>query len=726
MGWFDKQIRAVKQNDQETFEESLLRMASVVLGDKKTLNLLDERIIARNSIDQILKYYRLKPVEVPDSIRDGNEQLEYCMRPYGVMHRRVTLTKGWYKDSFGPILAFRKDSGTPVALLPMPFHGYWVVDPETGRKTPLQKAKAEEFEEDALCFYRPLPAQKLRISDLVRYLQTCLAFSDYLLLILLTALGTLIGMLVPYMTRLMTGFVLLSGLESILVATAVYMLCVMVSQMLVSAVRGMAMSRMRSKTSVQVETALMMRLINLPTTFFRRYSSGELSTRFQYITGLADLLVDDVFGMFVTSAMSLVYIVQIANFTPALALPAVIIIVAGLLISIGTGLYRMKILKKNMVLNTKTSGLAYSIMNGIPKIKLAGAEKRFFSRWAEAYSKQADLTYNLPIFLKYSSVLTSAVSLIGTMILYSIAARSNVTPSEYISFNSAYGMVAGVFATIAGMTLNIARIKPMFEMVEPILAEEPETAEDKEVITSLRGNIELSNVYFRYTDSMPYVVDGMNLKIKAGDYVALVGTTGCGKSTLMRLLLGFETPEKGSIYYDGKDLARLDKRSLRRRIGAVTQDGGLFQGSIYSNIVISAPELGHEEAWEAAEIAGIADDIRSMPMKMHTVVSEGQGGLSGGQKQRLMIARAVAPKPKILMFDEATSALDNKTQKQVSEALDRMNCTRIVIAHRLSTIKNCDRILMLEKGKIVEDGTYDELIAKNGKFAELVARQRLD
>ena len=225
---------------------------------------------------------------------------------------------------------------------------------------------------------------------------------------------------------------------------------------------------------------------------------------------------------------------------------------------------------------------------------------------------------------------------------------------------------------------------------------------------------------------MPYVVDGMSLKIKAGEYLAIVGTTGCGKSTLMRLLLGFETPERGAIYYDGKDMCGLDLQSLRRKIGAVTQDGSLFQGDIFSNISISAPQLTLEEAWEAAEVAGMADTIRAMPMGMHTIISEGQGGISGGQKQRLMIARAVAPKPKILMFDEATSALDNKTQKQVSDALDHLKCTRIVIAHRLSTIRHCDRILVLDKGKIMEEGTYDQLIEKNGLFAELVARQRLD
>jgi ABC-type bacteriocin/lantibiotic exporter with double-glycine peptidase domain len=218
----------------------------------------------------------------------------------------------------------------------------------------------------------------------------------------------------------------------------------------------------------------------------------------------------------------------------------------------------------------------------------------------------------------------------------------------------------------------------------------------------------------------------MSMRIKPGEYVAIVGPSGCGKSTLMRLILGFEKPEQGGIFYDGRNIDQIDLRSLRRRIGTVMQSGGLFNDSIFANIAISSPSLTMDEAWEAAEIAGIAQDIRDMPMGMRTLISEGQGGVSGGQKQRIMIARAVAPKPKILIFDEATSALDNVTQKQVSDALDKLKCTRIVIAHRLSTIRHCDRILVLDKGTIVESGNYDELIEKKGMFADLVARQRLE
>ena len=285
------------------------------------------------------------------------------------------------------------------------------------------------------------------------------------------------------------------------------------------------------------------------------------------------------------------------------------------------------------------------------------------------------------------------------IMMYYLAVRSQVGVADYYAFNTAYGMVSGAFMSIAGIATTVAQFKPTIEMAKPIMDTIPEIAEGKPVIEQLSGGIEISNVSFRYHDGMPNVIDDLSLKIRPGQYVAIVGSTGCGKSTLLRLLLGFEKPQKGAIYYDGKDLAGIDLKSLRRKIGVVMQNGKLFHGDIFSNIIISAPHLSVDEAWAAAEMAGVADDIRKMPMGMHTMISEGSGGISGGQRQRIMIARAIAPKPKIIMLDEATSALDNITQKIVSDSLDTLKCTRIVIAHRLSTIRECDRIIYLESGR---------------------------
>ncbi len=403
-----------------------------------------------------------------------------------------------------------------------------------------------------------------------------------------------------------------------------------------------------------------------------------------------------------------------------------LIILITVVFSTISTLVQVNLFRKRMEISAKESGMSYSMISGVQKIKLAGAEKRMFARWLDLYSEEAALTYDPPMFVKINSVISTAISLLSTIVLYFLAVSSGTDQSSYFAFMSAYGMVMGAFTALSGVALSAAQIRPMLEMAEPFLTTVPETTGESEIVTDITGNVELDHVSFRYSDDTPLILDDISLKIKAGEYVAIVGKTGCGKSTLMRLLLGFEKPDKGAVIYDGRDIGSLDLSSLRRKIGTVMQNGGLFQGDIYSNIVITAPELTLDDAWKAAEIAGIADDIREMPMGMHTLISEGQGGISGGQKQRIMIARAVAPGPKLLMFDEATSALDNKTQRQVSEALDSMGCTRIVIAHRLSTIKHCDRILVLDGGHIVEDGTYDELIKRKGFFAELVERQRID
>ena len=726
MGWFDEQIRQRKLSDQEILEDSMLQMASVVLGKRRADHLYDEGIAAREAIDEILKYYRCKSVEIPESIGDLDEQLEYCLRPHGLMRRNIVLEENWFRDGYGPVLAFRKSDGAAVALLPGSVSGYSFRDPDTGAKRKVDSAAAAEFDRNAICFYRPLPLRELKIWDLILFLKDTLSASDQLWIVALSFAATVLGMLMTNITRALTGFVLKSGNGTLLLGTAVFMITAILSARLVDCTRSLMMSRIELKSSLSVEAAMMMRLMNMPANFFRRYSSGELSSRYEAVGQLCELIIGSLFSIGLSSVFSLLYLAQIHHYAPALTLPALLIVAVTLAFSVVSALTQIRLSREIMKKGAKLNGLSFALVSGVQKIKMAGAEKRAFAKWAQSYAETSAPSYNPPLIIKANAAITRAISLVGTIILYYLAVQTRVSPSEYIAFNTAFGAVTGAFASLTAVALSLARIRPILEMAEPILKTKPETSEERSMVTRLGGSIELSNVCFRYNDHMPYVIDGLDLKIRAGEYVAIVGTTGCGKSTLLRLLLGFETPEKGAVYYDGKDLAKLDLRSLRRHIGTVTQDGTLFQGDIYSNIVISAPQLSLDEAWEAAEIAGIADDIRAMPMGMQTVIAEGQGGISGGQKQRLMIARAIAPKPKILLFDEATSALDNKTQKKVSDALDGLKCTRIVIAHRLSTIRNCDRILVLSGGKIRESGTYDELIAQNGFFAELVERQRLD
>ena len=726
MGWFDKQIRQRSDLDQQLFEDSFLRAAGIVLGKRSAAKISDDHIITKQAIDDILKYFHYKPVEIPKSIKEHEDQLDYCLRPHGLMKRRIDLEENWYKSAFGPILAYKKEGGEPVALLPGKLKGYSFFDRESGRRVSLNKKTAKLFETEAYCFYRPFPLKKLGIPDLLVYLKKCISMSDVVLMVLATFAVTGIGMLMPRITKALTGPVITSGSTKVLIGIAICMFCTAMTSQLIGTVKSMLSSRLETKTTLSVQAAMMMRVMSLPANFFRKYSAGELTSRSSSVGSLCQLIMTMLVSTGLSSVASLLYITQILSFAPALVIPSLVIILITVVFSVISSIVQLKISKKQMELGAKENGITYAMISGVQKIKLAGAEKRFFARWLNLYSDSSELVYAPPTFIKINTVITTGIGLVSTIVLYFLAVESGIDQSSYFAFTAAFGAVMSAFSSLASMALSIGRIKPIMEMAEPFLKAEPETADNKEIVTKLTGGIELNNVFFKYTENGPYIVNDLSLKIKAGEYIAIVGKTGCGKSTLMRLLLGFEKPEKGAVYYDGKDINSLDLGTLRRNIGSVIQSGGLFQGDIFSNIIITAPHLTLDDAWAAAEIAGIADDIRAMPMGMQTLISEGQGGISGGQKQRLMIARAVAPKPKILMFDEATSALDNKTQKQVSEALDSMGCTRIVIAHRLSTIRHCDRILVLDGGRVIEEGSYDELIAKNGYFAELVERQRLD
>lgn len=726
MGWFENQINERQNSDQQLLEDSFVKVAEIINSRRFAEQYSDSRIVTKTAIDEILKYYHYKTSDVPASITETDKQLDYCLRPHGMMYRSVELPDGWYKDAFGPMLAFRKKDGRAVALIPGTISGYTFFDAEQGKKVKINRRTQKLFETDAICFYRPLPQKQLRISDLLKYMQSCLSFNDIFMIVAASLAVVGIGLFMPKITKMLTGPVLSSGSTRALISIALAIVFVSLSTQLITSTKNMIMARLSTKTDLGVQASMMIRLLSLPASFFRKYNPGELKSRSMSVNQLCSTLMSMVLGTGLMSLSSLIYVTQIFSFAPSLVIPSLIIIAVTVAFSIVSTLMQIKINRMLMDISAKESGLSYALITGVQKIRLSGAEKRVFAKWLALYSEDAALTYNPPLFIKANAVISTGITVVSNIVLYYTSIKNGIDQSSYFAFMTAYNMLMGAFMSLSGIALSVASIQPILEMAEPFLETEPETADNKEIVTKVSGTIELDHVSFRYTEDTPYILDDLSLKVKSGDYVAIVGRTGCGKSTLVRLLLGFEKPEKGSIFYDSRDINSLDLASLRRKIGTVTQDAGLFQGDIYSNIVITAPELTLDDAWEAAEKAGVADDIRAMPMGMHTIISEGQGGISGGQRQRIMIARAIAPKPKVLIFDEATSALDNKTQKMVNDSLDAMGCTRIVIAHRLSTIKHCDRILVLDGGKIIEDGTYDELIAQNGYFAELVERQKLD
>ncbi|MBP3262011.1 ATP-binding cassette domain-containing protein [Pseudobutyrivibrio sp.] len=725
MGWFKNQIEERQAADQQLLEDAYKKVISSILGGEQAEKIQDKRQVIKGNIDEIMRFYHLRPIDVSKEMIDVDSEFDYILKSRGIMKRKIKLTEGWYKDAFGPILAFTKESNVPVVLIPGNI-AYRFENPFTKKREWVNNNNAGLFDVEAYHLYRPLPNKKMNIIDLLVFMRQSLYLNDLVYIVLCSFMATATSMFLPEFAKILVGPILEIKESSYIVSLVICMICITVSYQLFEGIKTLLQSRIKTKISVNVESAMMMRIMSLPSGFFRKYSPGELCNRSLAVNQLCNTLVDIIMGSSLTAFVSLLYIFQIFSFAKSLTVPAIFIVLITLFFLVSTSMIQMKVDRELLNRQAKTAGLSYQFISGIKKLKLSGSEKRAYSKWLMEYAEEAKYQYNPPLFIKANAVFFAGINLFSTIVIYYIAVKSNLNQSYYYAFMASFGMLMGAFDSVSSVTDSFAQIKPILEMATPFLKTEPEIEAEKQLVNNVSGMITVENLSFKYNDDSQYVFKNLSLKVKPGDYVAIVGKTGCGKSTLIRLLLGLEHPQMGAIYYDNQNIDTMDLPSLRRKIGTVMQDSALFQGDIYSNIAITNPDLTEDEAWQAAEIAGIADDIKKMPMKMKTMITEGQGGISGGQRQRIMIARAIATRPKILFFDEATSALDNITQKQVSDALDKMGCTRIVIAHRLSTIKNCNKIIVINNGQIVESGTYEELIAKQQFFAELVKRQQLD
>ncbi len=726
MEMFESQLDARSRLDDEALERAYAMLASSVT-DRPLVPVFD--VDDPSNLDAAIKaclaYWGVISGTAPEGETDAEKRIEHLCRPSGTMHRLVRLEGEWQRSAFGPMLG-QLDTGETIALLPHGVRGYVYTDPATGKKVEVTTKVAAHICEDAIMFYKPLPMRSCDIWDLTTFIFGTFDRNDYMLIVFASIFSTVIGLIPAQVNKLAFGTVVPSQNEGMVLPLVCLLLGVAVSTTLVKAFMSLVVERVSTKLDLMAEAAAFSRMLTLPSSFFKEYASGDLGSRVSGVTTLVRSISSILLSTGLSLVLSLAYVVQIWAFAPALVVPALLVIVIQAVLTILSTLATIRYAQMSMEASNKLSGTVTALLNGIQKIKLAGAEDRAFARWARGYANYARSQYNTPTIVRALPALSGLVSLLGGVVIYFMAGSSGTNVDDYMAFNVAYGQVAGAIMAVVGMTGQIARIRPMMKQVEPLLMAVPEATEDKPAVENLSGGIGVSGVSFRYSESSPYVLEDLTFSVRPGEYVALVGRSGCGKSTILRLLLGLEKPERGSILYGTYDVERVDLRSLRSHIGVVMQDGKLFMGNVFSNITISAPTATLEDAWHAAEIAGVANDIREMPMGMHTIISEGGGGVSGGQRQRLMIARAVCGNRRILMLDEATSALDNKTQKHVIDSLDTLKCTRLVVAHRLSTVRHCDRILVIDGGRVAEQGTYEELIARGGLFAQLVARQRLD
>lgn len=693
------------------------------------------------------------------------------VRSSSVGHRQVVLTPGWWTRDQGPLLGFVKESKEhqpnsdldaaqapatssngqresrvtevetswedgsddtrliPVALLPTRVGAYELVDPRDGTRVPVDEATAATLGPFGLQLYRGLLTSKVTLKDLWSFV-TFGVLNDAKTIIALGVAGAMLGLLLPLLTGYLFDSVIPGadrlGLINVFVALAV----ATVSGAAFELTRGISVLRLHTRVGAALQMAVLDRLIRLPLPFYGRFSAGDLGMRASSINAIGEALSGSTLSAILGSFVSAASYVLLFYYNVTLALLATVILAVNIAFSAATGYFMLNFSREQQEAQGKLSGLVLELLNGIAKLRVSGTEARAFSRWAKAYRRQQAVAFRVGFFANNVVVFNSVLSIASTLVIfwaYTVIAADpagGITTGQFIAFNAAFGAFISSGMQLSQTAIGLLGLIPLWERAKPILDTEPEVDFSKSDPGELAGRIEVSHLSFRYSEDGPLILDDVSFEAAPGEFIALVGPSGAGKSTALRILLGFERAESSSVLFDGHDLASVDVTAVRRQVGVVLQSSSLTSGDIFSNIVGSAT-LTIDDAWDAARMAGMEDDLKAMPMGMHTVVSEGGATFSGGQRQRLLIARALVTRPRILYFDEATSALDNRTQAIVSKSIEGLHATRIVIAHRLSTIREADRIYVFDAGRITEAGSYDELVARDGLFAELVARQEI-
>ncbi|UQX05237.1 NHLP bacteriocin export ABC transporter permease/ATPase subunit [Streptomyces sp. RerS4] len=660
----------------------------------------------------------------PDAASGRIDSVERIARASRIRTRTVRLAGRWWRENSGPLVGRREEDGTPVALL-WRRGRYEAVDPATGARESVGKANAEDFEPSAVMLYRPLPDGGTGLPALLRFSLRGTG-EDLRGLVLggLAAVG--LGALVPIATGKVLGEYVPRAENSLIVQSALALIAASVVSAAFMLLQNVSILRMEGRIEATLQPAVWDRLLRLPVTFFAGRSTGELASAAMGISSIRRVMSGIGSVAVQASTVGAVNLVLLLVYSVPLALVAVALLLVIAAVFLGMGLWQLRYQRRLITLGNKLNNQAFQTLRGLPKLRVAAAESFAYAAWAREFARTRELQQRIGRIKNVVTVLGAVCPMLCTLVMFMLLAgpaRGSMSAGEFLTFSTAVTMMLSSATQLTGALLSAAAVQPMFEEIKPVFREAPEVRGAGARPGVLSGAIEARNLSYRYSEEGPLVLDDVSLRVRPGEFVAIVGASGCGKSTLMRLLIGFDKPAAGSVLYDGQDLAALDQAAVRRQCGVVLQNSRPFSGSIL-DCVCGAETYTLDEAWEAASMAGLAEDIKAMPMGMHTMLSDGGGTVSGGQRQRLMIAQALIRKPRVLFLDEATSALDNEAQRVVIESTRALRSTRIVIAHRLSTIMDADRVIVMAEGRIAQQGPPAELLADtDGPFHELVRRQ---
>ena len=685
-------------------------------GDRKAMNQAAD--IFRGMIDRrVWRTLNLKR-EIPEDL----DELEETFYREQIFFRQIRLEDKWWTRCSGKLLAFSADDDTPVLLTPG-FADYTFVNPRTGHRCNARR-NVDLLKKEAFTLTYPMPRGELTIRSFFGHALRQLSVYDAVCS-LLGCLGVvLLTMFTPYACKLLFDEVIPSGDASQLTPIAVLLFSAAAGLVMVQMTRNYLVVRMKDKMEYAMQSSLMTRLLSLPASFFKKYSPGELSNRVLSVVRFSTHLTEDMLSTILTLLFTVMLFLQFFTYGGPLLWTGILVMALYMLTIYVQYSCRRKVQNQANACASKLTGLIYNLAVGAQKIRTNGAEIRAFRHWAEAYEPSDPDGSRYPALFNYSNSISYNFRMVPLIVTMLAAWHFGLGLSDYIAYCSVLTIATESIQQFQRITKVLAELAPEIKLCSPLLEAEPESIGGSVFLKEVSGNIDIRGLKFRYNEDMPYIFNNLNLSIHAGDYVAIVGPSGCGKSTLVRLMLGFEKAESGSIFFDEHNLDDINKPSLRRYcISICLQDGQLVEGTIRDNILFGNGSYSDEEVWEAAKNAALDGDIKAMPRGMDTPISADGQGVSGGQRQRILIARALIRKPRVFLLDEATSALDNISQHIITENLARMKCTRITIAHRMSTIRDCNRIIVLGDGRVAEDGSFDELMAKGGLFSEIIKRQ---